>query len=355
VWGVKSVSISKENSFHATEESFILSHDRKRAIQYFGSESQIFVKKEIEVISSNCFHIRSPVHAIVFEPGSRLKEIESFAIRDMKIARMEIPANCEVLNGTALAWVKSITISRENPFFMIDGSFIVSRDGKQLIRYLGSETEIIIKKETEVIGEGCFYSCKLITSVSFEARTKLQRIGDYAFSKTGVKSITIPCTVEELGSSCFHWCKSLESVTFERTSRLQRIGSEAFCETNLQVISIPASVQVLDEGCFLFCRSLHEVSFEKGSRLQRIDRVAFSACAIKTITIPSVSIIGAGCFYACPRLKEVKFEGNVPELDVDVFCECPLESITVSHGAKVHPRTSDRFQIRLSDSDISGL
>jgi hypothetical protein len=77
----------------------------------------------------------------------------------------------------------------------------------------------------------------------------------------------ILASVEVLGVGCFSWCRSLSSVTFEAGSRLLRIGAGAFGGTGLIEIVIPASVEVLGAGCFSLCRLLSSVRFESGSRL----------------------------------------------------------------------------------------
>jgi hypothetical protein len=56
----------------------------------------------------------------------------------------------------------------------------------------------------------------------------LQRIEEYAFSSSGLKSIIIPSSVEHLCKSCFSCCNSLSSISFETGSNLQRIEESDF-------------------------------------------------------------------------------------------------------------------------------
>jgi hypothetical protein len=67
--------------------------------------------------------------------------------------------------------------------------------------------------------------------VIFENASRLERIGEYAFQRSGLKSIEIPSSVVVLGKWCFFQCTSLESVTFERGSRMERIDESAFYGT----------------------------------------------------------------------------------------------------------------------------
>jgi hypothetical protein len=230
---------------------------------------------------------------------------------------------------------------------VIEGSMIVSQDRKRLIRYFGCESQVLIKKEIEVIGERCFSSCGSLSEVIFERESKLQRIEKEAFSPgifavTGLKKMTIPSSVEVIGEYCFYSCESLCEVTFERGSKLQRIEKEAFSPgifavTGLKKITIPSSVEVIGENSFSWCRSLSEVTFERGSKLQRIEELAFYLTGLKKITIPSsVEVIGENCFQSCESLCEVTFEGSVRGLAKKAFDDCPLQVVRVPVGEKLN-------------------
>jgi hypothetical protein len=141
------------------EDSFLKSSDRKRLIRYFGSEEQVVVKKEVEIIGESCFHFCLFVREITFEEESELREIGKWAFSNTHVSNLEIPPKCEILDGSSLMDVKSVTVSKENPFFVIEDSFLKSSDRKRLIRYMGREKRIVVKNEVEGIGEHCFCLC----------------------------------------------------------------------------------------------------------------------------------------------------------------------------------------------------
>jgi hypothetical protein len=120
---------------------------------------------------------------------------------------------------------------------VIEGSMIVSQDRKRLIRYFGCESQVLIKKEIEVIGEDCFHECKSLYEVIFETGSKLQRIERRAFFWSGLKKMTIPSSVEVIGEYCFESCGSLSEVTFEGSVR--GLAKSAFDSCPLQVVRVP--------------------------------------------------------------------------------------------------------------------
>jgi hypothetical protein len=129
--------------------------------------------------------------------------------------------------------------------------FIEDIAGRCLIGYFGRSTAVVIKSRMEIMSESWFANCRLLTSVTFESSSKLQRIDEFAFSGSSLSTIQIPATVEVLYKSCFYFCRSFASVTFESNSQLQRIEEFAFRECVLRTIDIPVNLRG-------FCVDHHE-------------------------------------------------------------------------------------------------
>jgi hypothetical protein len=256
-----------------------------------------------------------------------------------------------MLDGSSV-WknVKTATISSSNRFLKIAESFIIRFVGKRLIRYLGSEAKVKIKKEIEVIGDGCFAACEFVREVEFEEQSRLQRIGKYAFRETGLRRLSIPSSVEVLGRTCFYKCESLCDISFENKSKLRRIGQSAFTCTGLRSITFPCSIEAIGEWAFSDCDGLTEVTFDAESRLHRIRGRAFSATRIKKMIIPkSVEMIEGWCFLACHSLQSITFEGSETEIAETAFDLSSLEEISVPFGTQLIPSLTERFRIVYRD------
>jgi hypothetical protein len=163
-----------------------------------------------------------------------------------------------------------------------------------IFRHFGSCRSIVIPWWVVVLGNGCFYECKLAESVVFESGSQLERIGETAFCRSGLKSIVIPSSTIVLGNSSFADCESLASVIFERGSRLERIDERAFFHSGLKSIVIPSSTIVLGNWSFAICESLKSVIFESGCQLEEIDVLVFAASPISSC-MPS-GAYRKGCF-----------------------------------------------------------
>jgi hypothetical protein len=242
----------------------------------------------VEFIGKKCFAGCKYLGEVVFEPESELREIGDFAFQDTRVERLEIPAKCKILSVSSLVGVKSLTICEENGFFELQDSFLVNRSRKNvLLRYAGSEAQVLIKKEVEVIGQHCFCRHELLQGVEFEQGCKLREIGDYAFSVTGLCRITIPVNVIVIGEWSFSKCHLLKEVEFEAGSKLQRIRKKAFESSGIERITIPANVEVIEKRCFSESKFLQEVTFERESKLREIHMWAFCGTALAKLEIPA--------------------------------------------------------------------
>lgn len=100
------------------------------------------------------------------------------------------------------------------------------RDGIEITKYNGTDTEIIIPNQIDGI--------------------EVTSIGDNAFDgNEKITSVTIPNTVLDVGIEAFANCKNLSNVIFEENSKLDRILVNAFDGTALQEFTVPESCRIL--------------------------------------------------------------------------------------------------------------
>lgn len=122
-------------------------------------------------------------------------------------------------------------------------------DGKIIVGYEGTATDIVIPAEAVAIGYGAFKG-KGITSLKFEEKSQVKQIGTEAFS----------------------YCSLLS--TAELPKGLVTIGVDAFSHcTTLLSITIPDSVTLLDRWAFDGCGSLSEITIPKS--VARIEAACF--------------------------------------------------------------------------------
>ena len=192
--------------------------------------------------------------------------------------------------------------------------------------------KVTLSKGVQRIKEGAFYNCTKLTQISLPSTVGV--IGDEAFSRTGLTSITFPSSVVQLGKCCFEECQSLEKVTIG--SGMQSIGKSAFNScTALKSISLPDSITAIEANTFYYCSALKSVKLP--SKLKSIGEGGFSRCfALESITLPAtVTTIGASAFYDCYKLTKVNIPNGITELPDDIFNGCQeLEKLTIPPSVK---------------------
>jgi hypothetical protein len=181
-----------------------------------------------------------------------------------------LPASLQWMDGSGLKGtdISTITVEAGNQLFRVETDFLVKLNELTMIKYFGTGTEILIRREVRILSGYCFESCDTISSAIFESGSELFRLGECAFAHCSLKSICIPSSVAFLGRSCFFGCGFLENVTFESGIRLKELSECAFAYcVRLKSILVPASVQVIFPDCFSVSRLLSDLRFESGSRL----------------------------------------------------------------------------------------
>lgn len=186
----------------------------------------------------------------------------------------------------------------EVPGMEIDGNGV-------LVKYTGTDTEVVIPEGVTAIGDEAFRDCREITSITIP--DSVAHIGDMAFCDCRLlESIVIPDSVTSVGDFLFTRCRNLKSITL--SSGLDEIGYAMLEECNSLVnVTIPDNVTRIEKGAFYGCKSL------------------------KSITLPEgVTSIGDSVFDGCDNLEEVILPNGLASIGKDAFSYCPkLCSITI--------------------------
>jgi hypothetical protein len=166
-----------------------------------------------------------------------------------------LPASAQMINVSALADTEFAHISVEegNCHFSVSGDFLLDFEGRTVVRYFGSDADIVLNRDIEVLGTKSFSNSKSIASLTFESGSKLARIEPMTFRGcSSLESITIPQSIKEMRKD---WAlgSSLRTITFESASSVRwmietgRVDFSGF-DFEIKILHCDCSLEFLESS-----------------------------------------------------------------------------------------------------------
>lgn len=330
--------------------------DGRCLVKFLTNLKHVEIPEGIEKIGKSCFFDKWGIISVTFP--SSLKEIDSRAFRNcISLETVEFQESQVVIHEDAFKNCSSLKEIRtpDKASYVIAG--ILGLSGRQipslvtaihrqvlgnfrlsgsvLLKYLGSESRVVVPRGVTVIAEDAF-------------------AGNEA-----VDRVILPDSLEEIGAGAFRDCLLLQTIEFP--PRLKRIGAGAFenCVKLLRVL-LPHGLARIEDKVFKHCHGLKQAVL--GTHVQAIGEQAFYGClALKEILFPdSVASLGKMAFYRCRALKEVslppgleqvgnlafaqsgvkivRMAGSGTEYGTDIFSGCVrLRALVLEHGVRHIP------------------
>ena len=219
--------------------------------------------------------------------------------------------------------------------------------------YYKTEIEhVVISAGVTTIGKSAFSGCTNLASVTFDTGSQLTTIGEEAFGRCKLTSVTIPDGVTTIGNGAFMSCSNLTSVTFG--SGVETIGASAFDGTGLTSITIPASVTSIGNGVLTGCSNLATITVATGNThydsrnscnaiIDKSNNTLLAGC--KSTTIPDgVTTIDDRVFWGCSGLTSIEIPASVTNIGFSAFANCTnLASVTFATGSQLETISEQAF------------
>lgn len=267
------------------------------------TETEFTVDANVKVIEDSAFSGNTKIEKVILPEG--LVEINYRAFFNCTaLLEVNVPSTVQLIGNGAFYYcyyLTTVTFAQDGDDLLIleDSAFSNCR----------SLIELNLPARLFSIGKQAFYAgyeeTGALNKVTFAEGSKLTFIGEGAFEGASIHAIEIPAGTTEIGARAFFGNAALTSVKIGEG--LISIGDNAFAGcSELRSVSFPASLKTLGASIFYLndwgdvysCPKLDTVTFAAGSQLERIPQGTFAYTALKEFTVPaSVTVIEDGEAY----------------------------------------------------------
>lgn len=182
-------------------------------------------------------------------------------------------------------------------------------------------------ENVSMIGHATFSGSEKFTSYPFT--NNLREIYSFAFSGSGISSVTFNSNMDLIDSLAFHECKNLTSVSIP--TGVKEVEDRVF-EDCVGLKKVTVGAVDLQDGCFNGCKNLESASFAEG-----VSRVAGSTfegdVKLTSVKLPSsLRVIGVSAFSGCTSLTAIDIPYGVIEIGSYGFSESGLKNVVIPNS-----------------------
>ena len=319
----------------------------------------ITIPSSVTFIGEKAFYNCDELEWIVIPNDSKLRTIDKNAFAHTLIESIVIPSELiELKEGwcSNTSEIIEIEVSQQNKRYccyddiIIFGKTNIDQDNYDCLVFCVRDiTNITIPNFIKHICSYSFSYCSQLEEIEFQNDSKLQIIGNHAFSNTAISSIIIPSSVTIIGDDAFYNCTELVRVEIPNDSKLRTISKNAFFHSLIESITIPSELIELKEGWCAYTTNLTKIEVSQQNRRYRCyedkmiigktnidqdnyDCLVFCVRDITNITIPNfIEHICSYSFDGCKQLERIEFQNDskLQTIDICAFSNSLIKSITI--------------------------
>ena len=283
--------------------------------------SQVTFEGSVDIIDEQAFY-DCPALVTLVLPNSdvTLENYCFFNCNNLETVVFGDQTHIVSLNGAAFqsTAIKTFTVNESNPYYIVsaDDKLLLSKDGTTIcLAATGMDFGDTYTISANVVGKGAFCGVAIKHLIFTNPQTV---IGDYAFANCEtLETITFPdAGVASIGNSAFRYAEKLTTVNLQK---VLVVGEYAFSNTGLKEVTL-ADGATYGEGAF-FSSALEKVTIGK---LSQFGMGAFQRClSLKEVVMPAEGgvVLGDSCFAYDTSLETIDLS-TVKVIPDQAFFEC---------------------------------
>lgn len=324
------------------------------AFQRCESIQSVVIPASVTEIATNAFYNNVSLTSVIFEEGSQLETIGTYAFCYDPITSISFPQSIKTISDCAFQHCKSLLT----------------------VNFEGSDTEE--GSSLEKIGQRAFANCTSLTSFAFpycgvdeagvynkitlgtttsvhlfEGNSNLSQVY-LSEAITSISNLFVKCSsittivvaehsenfrvsetepiILNVDGTAIQFLFGRRKGVFEIPEGVTEIGNYAFAgQTDITKIIIPKTMKTINDYAFYNCFNLVEVEFANGCVLDTLGKSVFNSCkSLKNIILPNgITTIPEYAFAACESLESITLPSNLEAINQYAFVwTTSLKSIT---------------------------
>lgn len=214
---IEEIEVATGNETFVVEDKILYTKNDNKLILCFSKETDVVIKEGIKCFGAACFTTASKVKNVTIPDSAVTLDFMMFTnapstsvIIGKGVTNIDPMFKYMNRSGT-------VTISEENPNYMVEDNIIYTKDKKQLVTAVNTiKGSFTIPSSVEIIQNSAFYNQYSMTEVVIQNTLKEISGSAFAFC-SGLKTITIPSSVEKIGGNCFGSCNNLDKIIINKT------------------------------------------------------------------------------------------------------------------------------------------
>lgn len=290
----------------------------------------------IKIVERRAFSNNKQLTSLTF--NAKLDSLgEEVFMNCNKIAAINFPASLRAMNGNTFKGcvaLKTVTVDAANPNFTTLDNAVVSKNKEVLVMVspgLGVDSVYTVPAGIKELAPVVFLEAPF---KEINLPESLQVIGQRAFRKASIYSLTIPVGVTTIGEGFVAEAPKLKNIIIAAGNNNFEIQETFFIDKKSKELLgmttpftgtdlvIPAGISKI--GGFIFNASSTIVNVEIPSSVKELGDQVFSSCPnLETVKLnEGIERIGRLCFFNNAKFKEINFPSTLKELKYQCFASC---------------------------------
>ena len=210
---LKIITIPENNKTYKVVDNMILSKNGEKLIKASMNREEIIIPDSVKIVGVASITGNNIKKVII---GDNVETIETKSIRNVnKITELVIGKGVkdispEFRQQAFFSGQVNLTIDSENPNYVVEGNFILTKDRKNLVSPINNEKNVVVPNGVEIVENLAHMNAETIQLPN--TITEIKKV----VNNDKLKEISIPSSCTKIETGAFAECQNLETIKIHK-------------------------------------------------------------------------------------------------------------------------------------------